>query len=154
MPKTDETGPWPARGESDLYDMQPSLREIDRVVAAGPFADSWASLSAFRVPRWYEEAKFGIFIHWGVYSVPAFGSEWYPRNMYIQGSPEFEHHVKTYGPHSQFGYKDFIPLFRAVRSRGVGGAVSGSGRTLRRARGRAPRRLPDVPQRHLPLERL
>ena len=89
MPKTDEDRPRAARRETDLYDMQPSLREIDRVVAAGPFADSWESLSAFRVPRWYEEAKFGIFIHWGVYSVPAFGSEWYPRNMYIQGSPEF-----------------------------------------------------------------
>lgn len=115
MLKTDEDRPRAGKEETDLYDMQPSLREIDRVVAAGPFADSWASLSDFRVPRWYEEAKFGIFIHWGAYSVPAFGSEWYPRNMYIQGSPEFEHHVKTYGPHSQFGYKDFIPLFRAER---------------------------------------
>ncbi len=55
------------------------------------------------------------FIHWGVYSVPAFGNEWYPRNMYLQGSPEFAHHLKTYGPQSQFGYKDFIPQFTAER---------------------------------------
>ncbi|SHF90184.1 alpha-L-fucosidase, partial [Caldanaerobius fijiensis DSM 17918] len=44
-----------------------------------------------------------------------FGNEWYPRNMYQQGTPEFEHHVKTYGPQSQFGYKDFIPMFKAEK---------------------------------------
>jgi alpha-L-fucosidase len=47
------------------------------------------------------------------YSYPAFGNEWYPRNMYLQGSEEFKHHVETYGPHTKFGYKDFIPLFKA-----------------------------------------
>ena len=67
------------------------------------------------VPNWYQDAKFGIFIHWGIYSVPAFGNEWYPRNMYLRGTPEFEHHVKTYGPQSRFGFKDFIPLFKAER---------------------------------------
>ena len=82
---------------------------------AGPFDPTWESLKGYRVPQWYQDAKFGIFIHWGVYSVPAFGNEWYPRNMYIPGSPEFEHHVATYGPQRQFGYKDFIPLFRAER---------------------------------------
>ena len=92
-----------------------SLERIEAGIARGPYADDWASLSQYRVPEWYERIRFGIFIHWGVYSVPAFGSEWYPRNMYVQGSPEFEHHVKTYGPHREFGYKDFIPLFRAER---------------------------------------
>ena len=58
-------------------------------------------------------AKFGIFIHWGLYAVPAFDNEWYPRNMYRQGTKEFEHHVATYGPQTEFGYKDFIPLFKA-----------------------------------------
>ena len=67
------------------------------------------------MPEWYLDAKFGIFIHWGVYSVPAFGNEWYARSMYEQGSKEFEHHVKTYGPQVKFGYKDFIPLFRAEK---------------------------------------
>jgi len=62
---------------------------------------------------WYENAKFGIFIHWGLYSIPAFANEWYPRNMYIQGSREYEHHLATYGVHKTFGYKDFIPLFKA-----------------------------------------
>ena len=66
-----------------------------------------------RRPQWYADAKFGIFIHWGLYSMPAFVSEWYSRNMYIQGSPEYEHHIQTYGPQTQFGYKDFIPKFTA-----------------------------------------
>ncbi|HXF63805.1 MAG TPA: alpha-L-fucosidase, partial [Caldilineaceae bacterium] len=74
---------------------------------------TWDSLKQITVPAWYEDGKFGIFIHWGVYAVPAFRNEWYPRNMYIQGTPEFEHHVATYGPHTEFGYKDFIPFFRA-----------------------------------------
>src|SRR5689334_13440863 len=81
----------------------------------GPFQPTAVSLAAFTAPAWYQDAKFGIFIHWGVYSVPAFGSEWYPRNMYMEGSKEFEHHLKTYGPHSKFGYKDFIPQFKAER---------------------------------------
>ena len=49
---------------------------IDRVIAAGPFKPDWASLQGYTVPGWYQDGKFGIFIHWGVYSVPAFGNEW------------------------------------------------------------------------------
>ncbi|MCX7796105.1 MAG: alpha-L-fucosidase [bacterium] len=79
----------------------------------GPFKPTWESLENYQVPQWYLDAKFGIFIHWGVYSVPAFGNEWYPRNMYRQGSREFEYHIKTYGPQRDFGYKDFIPMFTA-----------------------------------------
>jgi alpha-L-fucosidase len=79
------------------------------------FEPTWESLKQYRAPQWYMDAKFGIFIHWGVYCVPAFGNEWYPRNMYMQGTPEFEHHVKTYGPHTKFGYKDFIPMFKAEK---------------------------------------
>ncbi len=78
-----------------------------------PFEPSWSSLTQYSVPEWYQDAKFGIFLHWGLYAVPAFGSEWYPRNMYRQGTPEFEHHRKTYGEQNAFGYKDFIPLFKA-----------------------------------------
>src|SRR6266487_4856716 len=79
------------------------------------FEPTWESLQRYTIPHWYEDAKFGIFIHWGVYAVPAFGSEWYPRNMYQQGSPEFEHHVATYGPQTEFGYKDFIPQLTAAQ---------------------------------------
>jgi len=89
------------------------LARVQRGVGGGPFSANWDSLGAYRVPNWYRDAKFGIFIHWGVYSVPAFGNEWYPRTMYQQGSAAFKHQVETYGPQSKFGYKDFIPQFRA-----------------------------------------
>jgi alpha-L-fucosidase len=89
------------------------LANVDRTIAAGPFRDDWQSLRAYQAPEWFRDAKFGIFIHWGVYSVAGFGSEWYSRNMYQQGSPDFAHHVATYGPQTQFGYKDLIPKFTA-----------------------------------------
>lgn len=89
------------------------LAEVDRGAQSGPFRPEWGSLSHFEVPDWYKDAKFGIFIHWGVYSVPAFGSEWYPREMYRLGSEINKHHVATFGPLTQFGYKDFIPKFKA-----------------------------------------
>ena len=101
--------------EGTMYDMDAALRHIDQVIAQGPYTDTWESLSHWQPPKWYQNAKFGIFIHWGVYSVPAYDNEWYPRNMYIQGTPAYEHHVKTYGPQKEFGYKDFIPLFRAEK---------------------------------------
>jgi alpha-L-fucosidase len=88
---------------------------IARTIAEGPFAANWESLKGYQVPAWYEDAKFGIFIHWGVYAVPATDSEWYPRNMYIQDSKVFQHHRETYGSQRQFGYKDFIPLFTAEK---------------------------------------
>lgn len=88
-------------------------RRVDDVLSRGMFTPDRHSLEKHPVPDWYRNGKFGIFIHWGVYAVPAFGNEWYPRNMYQPGSREFEHHVKTYGPQTQFGYKDFIPLFKA-----------------------------------------
>lgn len=91
------------------------LARVDEVIAAGPFKDTWESLCSYRVPAWYADAKFGIFVHWGVYAVPAFGNEWYPRQMYLQRTPEYEHHRKTFGDHKDFGYKDFIPLFKGER---------------------------------------
>jgi len=77
------------------------------------YIPTWKSLKEYTTPDWFRDAKFGIFIHWGVYSVPAFGNEWYPRNMYLQGSSEHQYHTQTFGPHTEFGYKDFIPQFRA-----------------------------------------
>ena len=95
--------------------MEKYLKLIDEVNEKGRFKPTWDSLSQYRVPHWYEDIKFGIFIHWGVYSVPAFWSEWYPRGMYIQGTEEYKHHIKTYGEHKNFGYKDFIPMFKAEK---------------------------------------
>ena len=79
------------------------------------FQPTWQSLEKYQIPDWFRDAKFGIFIHWGVYSVPAFESEWYPRNMYLKDSKEYEHHIKMYGPQNKFGYKDFIPMFKAEK---------------------------------------
>ncbi len=59
-------------------------------------------------PEWFKDAKFGIYFHWGVYSVPAFANEWYPRNMYIEGSRENEHHKEIYGAPSDWPYAYFI----------------------------------------------
>jgi alpha-L-fucosidase len=91
-----------------------NLATIDKTVNSGPFAPTWESLAKYTPPTWYQDAKFGIFIHWGVYSVPAFGNEWYPRNMYLPDHPEYAHHLATYGAHTEFGYKDFIPQFTAA----------------------------------------
>ncbi|GHO47353.1 alpha-L-fucosidase [Ktedonospora formicarum] len=88
-------------------------KDIQQGIQAGPFDANWESLKGYTIPRWYEDAKFGIFIHWGVYAVPGFGNEWYPRNMYLQDSPEFKHHLATYGPQKQSGYKDLIAQFSA-----------------------------------------
>jgi alpha-L-fucosidase len=75
------------------------------------FEPTWESLKQYSIPQWFIEAKLGIFIHWGIYSVPAFDNEWYSRNMYLQGHPAFEHHQQKWGNQFQFGYKDFIPMF-------------------------------------------
>lgn len=91
------------------------LNNVDNLDHQGPYQANWESLRKYEAPEWYKDAKFGIFIHWGAYSVPAFGNEWYPRNMYSQGSPEYQHHIATYGPQDKFGYKDFLPMFKAER---------------------------------------
>jgi alpha-L-fucosidase len=82
---------------------------------ARPLDPNWESLRTYPVPEWFRDAKFGIYTHWGVYAVPAFGSEWYPRNTYRKDSREQKHHVKEFGELSKFGYKDFIPMFKAER---------------------------------------
>ena len=100
---------------SSKYDVARAalLKEVDSADQQGPFRPDWESLQKYEVPEWYRDAKFGIFIHWGVYSVPAFGNEWYPRMMYQKGSSEYKHQIATYGPQDKFGYKDFIPMFKA-----------------------------------------
>ena len=63
--------------------------------------------------KWWQDARFGIFFHWGVYSVPAFGDEWYPGRMFYEKNREFKHHLEKYGHPSEFGYHDFVPMFKA-----------------------------------------
>ncbi len=95
--------------------MQEELQRIQHIIEAGPYRADWDSLTQMQVPFWFSQAKFGIFLHWGLYSVPAHNNEWYSRNMYRREAEEWDYHRKTFGPHDRFGYKDFIPLFRAER---------------------------------------
>jgi alpha-L-fucosidase len=104
------------------------LADAEKQANDGPFRPDWASLVKYEQPQWYKDAKFGIFIHWGVYSVPAAENEWYPRNMYRPGEGAYknfrEHFANGDGacdgaPADRSssvgckGYKDLIPLFRA-----------------------------------------
>lgn len=66
-------------------------------------------------PEWFRDAKFGIFIHWGPYSVPAYQNEWYSRNMYCRGLEQNLYHEKTYGSLHDFGYKDFYPMWKGEK---------------------------------------
>lgn len=86
------------------------LEQIDRVNREGKYHPDWDSLAGHPIPAWYAQKRLGIFLHWGLFSVPAY-HDWYARNMYIQGSPEYEHHLKHYGTQKSFGFKDFIPMF-------------------------------------------
>ena len=85
-----------------MMEMEKYLETIEEVIAKGKYKDTWESLQQYRVPDWYEDVKFGIFIHWGIFSVPAFANEWYSRNMYIQDMEEWKHHRETFGEHTKF----------------------------------------------------
>lgn len=83
--------------------------------ALSPFTEEWDSLARHaEAPDWFRDAKFGIYFHWGVYCVPAFESEGYPRNMHLKGNGVHEHHLATYGDPGEFGYDRFVPGFTAV----------------------------------------
>lgn len=80
------------------------------------FQDNWQNIAEnYKFPEWFVDAKFGIFIHWGAYAVPAFDSEWYPRHMYQKDHIAYKHHIETWDPQDKFGYKDFIPMFKAEK---------------------------------------
>lgn len=91
--------------------MQAYLQKIEEVNNNGKYEPEWDSLAGYPVPKWYSEAKFGAFIHWGVFTVPEYFSEWYPRLMYYKGNPVYWHHKRKYG--KDFNYRDFIPMFKA-----------------------------------------
>ncbi len=129
------TGPQLALAQSKVplpADMDPAGWHLETaknypLLLDEPFKPNMESLEHYQVPEWYRDAKFGIFIHWGVFSVPAYGSEWYEYFMYrpkdevpkqwrdlIYGTV-YDHHLKTYGDPKTFGYKDFIPMFKAEK---------------------------------------
>ena len=92
---------------------QPDAYAKPKPMIHGPFQPTWESLrDNYHLPAWFNEAKFGIFIHWGLYSIPAHGNEWYIRHMYTN---DVQWHTEHYGAPDKFGYKDFIPLFTAKK---------------------------------------
>ncbi len=105
-----------------LYACKPAMKQsynIDSVASpkgTEVFQPDWDNIAAnYRFPEWFTDAKFGIFIHWGPYAVPAFNNEWYPRDMYQKDHRVYKHHRETWGPQDQFGYKDFILMFKAEK---------------------------------------
>jgi alpha-L-fucosidase len=107
-------------GNANDYDMAPetTLEVVNAAVAQiptklppGPFQPTWDSLKEnYQAPQWFAEAKFGLFMHWGLYSIPAHHNEWYEKHMYTDGG-DGQWHVEHFGPQDKFGYKDFIPMF-------------------------------------------
>ncbi len=81
-------------------------------IAPGPFTPDFASLRAYRCPEWYQDAKFGMWAHWGPQGVDEIG-DWYARNMYIQGKGTYDYHLAHHGHPSVAGYKDIIALWKA-----------------------------------------
>ena len=123
-------------GNSMGFDMAPetnidvvnaAVKQIPILTAPGPVQPTWESLKEnYKVPTWFIGAKFGIFIHWGIFTVPAHGNEWYEKWMYAGGDDStvktmhshtnfVEWHTEHFGPPDKFGYKDFIPMFKAEK---------------------------------------
>ncbi|NMD34674.1 MAG: alpha-L-fucosidase, partial [Planctomycetes bacterium] len=100
------------------------LAALSLRLGAAVYEPKWEALDTHPIPEWFQDARFGIFIHWGVYSVPSWApkgqyAEWYWNRLEsgVKGrapadtkSATWEFHVKTYG--ENFLYRDFAPLFR------------------------------------------
>ncbi|SHH86089.1 alpha-L-fucosidase [Clostridium grantii] len=96
----------------DFKQIRAELLSKDFTIGEGPFEGTYESLKQYKCPKWFSDAKFGIWAHWGPQSVPRQG-DWYARNMYLQGNKQYNHHLENYGHPSQHGYKDIIPLWKA-----------------------------------------
>ena len=83
------------------------------------YQPTWESLAQKAIPEWMKDANFGVYTHWSVFSVPAHGGPDYVKNLYggmekdVKGV--YSYHVQKYGPLDKFGYKDFVPMFRAEK---------------------------------------
>lgn len=88
------------------------MEEYFKTIQQGPFEPTWESLRQFKFPQWFLDAKFGIWAHWGPQSVPMYG-DWYARNIYIEGSPQYYYHWRKYGHPSKVGYKDIVQMWKA-----------------------------------------
>jgi len=90
-----------------------AAQAVAQPIPPGPFAPAWESIEKnYKTPSWFEDAKFGIFMHWGVFSVAAHHNEWYEKHMY---GADAQWHAEHFGPQEKFGYKDLIPLFTAAK---------------------------------------
>jgi alpha-L-fucosidase len=90
-------------------------KALDRRIASGLFQPNWESLQrGYQCPEWFRDAKFGIWAHWSAQCVPEQG-DWYARQMYIQGHRQYEHHLKTYGHPSKFGFMELDNLWKAEK---------------------------------------
>lgn len=103
-----------ASGTVVAQDYDVPVSERDEPMAQGKFKPTWQSLGQYDVPEWFRNAKFGIWAHWGPQCVEGSG-DWMAREMYMEGSGAYNHHVKNYGHPSEFGFKDVLPLFKAER---------------------------------------
>jgi len=86
----------------------PMIAPVAGLEGDGPYKATWDSLLQYEAPEWYRDAKFGIWAHWSPQCVPEAG-DWYARNMYMQGSDQYNYHVAHYGHPSKFGFKDLCP---------------------------------------------
>ena len=91
-----------AQAASDSECTPQAAPAYDLPVAVGPFMPEMGSLKSYQAPDWFRDAKFGIWAHWGPQAVPRRG-DWYARLMYIPGTAQYEHHLKTYGHPSTVG---------------------------------------------------
>jgi alpha-L-fucosidase len=88
-------------------------KAVAKPMPGGPFEPAWDSLQKnYRVPSWFADTKFGIFMHWGLYSAAAHHNEWYEKHMY---GADAQWHAEHFGPQEKFGYKDLIPRFTAAK---------------------------------------
>ncbi len=97
-----------------IFIMMLLLCSSQLATAQHTFEPTIPSLKHYECPEWFSDAKFGIYIHWGIYSIPEFG-EWYAHEMYREGTESYNYHVEKYGHPSKFGYKDFIPMWKAEK---------------------------------------
>lgn len=96
-----------------------TLALLSPATGAPKYAPTWESLAGRELPQWVKDAKFGVYTHWGIYSVPAHGGPDYVRNLYEGSKTDakgvYSYHTNKYGPLDKFGYKDFIPMFTAPK---------------------------------------
>uniref|UniRef100_A0A2K5RFI0 Alpha-L-fucosidase n=1 Tax=Cebus imitator TaxID=2715852 RepID=A0A2K5RFI0_CEBIM len=89
-----------------------AAESLRRALPPRRYTPDWPSLDSRPLPAWFDEAKFGVFVHWGVFSVPAWGSEWFWWHWRGEGRPEYQRFMGDNYPPG-FSYADFGPQFTA-----------------------------------------